>query len=398
MALALASCTDAPVITTTTEDTTTTTTTTTTMPLDERVALQPNAAPFLRQGDRGPYVAALQFYLLCVGIEEPEPGGSVVTVDGSFGPVTALAVAYYQAQLRRVPSGSPDEETFASLARDCDRERSLEFPVGEFSEEVAGHAAPGNDQVFFYEGGDGQVLRLTPVEGAVGIAVYAADGSPVAVAETGERFDAELPGAQLYSIRVSASAPTSFLLLAEVRSPTVITSDFGPMLLRSDGLGVADFGDDPSNTIAIITLLLQAPWEDTDWQTDAPGCTGANRHVTWLIQAASSGDRHPAVLIISLSDVGGERAFAKYSYRSLDLAELDPIAQGLATRDGISIGSTLAEFIEAHGRPSFDDEGRAQFSEGMTVGVDLVDGAVSPDEELSRVWYLAAGSDGCDGP
>jgi peptidoglycan hydrolase-like protein with peptidoglycan-binding domain len=397
LALVAAACSGAAAPTTTESTTTTEVATTTT--LGDRITLTPNGNAFIVQGQRGAWVEALQFYLVCTGHGEPTPGLGSVTVDGSYGPITADAVAYYQAELRRVPSGDPDEATFASLARDCSDERTLTFPVGEVITEIAGNATSGDDEVFQFESGDGQVLTLTPVDGTVTVTVFDASGTEVdASTTTGDASEFELPGAATYSIHVSAPVPTSFLIQAQIRSPNVVASDFGPMVLAADGLGVASFGDDPVNTVAVISLLLGTAQVDTGWQEGVPGCTGKNRHLSWLIQADPNGTDYPAVLIVDLTDTGGQPYFSQYAYRSYDLAALDPIAEGLTTKDGISIGSSLTDFIDAYGSVTFFDavRGLARFeNDKMLVGVDLVGGADSPDEDASRIWYLGAGSDGC---
>ncbi|MFH1104882.1 MAG: peptidoglycan-binding domain-containing protein, partial [Actinomycetota bacterium] len=393
LSMIAAACDAAAPATTTTSSTTSTPVATT---LGDRLTLQPNGIAFIVQGQHGPYVEALQFYLICTGHGEPVPGLGTVGVDGSFGPITADAVAYYQAELRRVPSGDPDEATFASLARDCSDDRTLTFPTGEVTTSIAGNAAAGDDEVFAFESGDGQVLALTVVDGMVTIAVLDAAGTEVDPTAAEDQFQYELPAAATYSVRVSASVPTSFQIDAQVRSPNVVASEFGPMVLKSDGLGVATFGDDPVNTVAVISLLLGTATVDTGWQEGISGCTGKNRHLTWLIQGDPNGSDHPAVLIVDLTDTGGTPYFSQYAYRSYDLPALDPIAQGLATADGVSIGSTLQEFSDAYGDPTFIDavRGLARFDDEMLVGIDVV-GGDNPDAAASRIWYIGAGSDGC---
>ena len=88
---------------TTTVPTTTLPTTTTTT--SGRLELGPNGEAFLAQGDAGSYVEALQFYLVCTGHGQLTADGPAITVDGQFGPMTADAVAWYQAELRRMPTG-----------------------------------------------------------------------------------------------------------------------------------------------------------------------------------------------------------------------------------------------------------------------------------------------------
>ena len=362
------------------------------------MTLEANGEPFITEGDRGAYVAALQFYLICTGHAEPAPG-ALVTIDGSFGPLTADAVAWYQAELRRIPTGNPDEATFWSLARDCADERPITFPDGEVSADVAGSVGPGDQEIFGFDGARGQILRLTLVEGDVTIAVLGPDGTEVDATVEEGFVEAELAGAVSYTIRVSATVDTSFLITAAVRSPNVVASEFGPMLLETDGLGVESFGANEDNTVAVISLLLGQPWDDTDWLTDEEGCTGSNRHVTWLIQADDPpGTDHPAFLVVDFTTTGGSPYFSQYTYRSADLATLDPIAGGLGTAEGISLGSTLAEFADAYDDPDFYDSvrGLATFNgDDMIVGIQISGTAADPDPDASKVWYVSAGADGC---
>jgi peptidoglycan hydrolase-like protein with peptidoglycan-binding domain len=392
LALVVAACDTGGADTTTTTEPAETTTTTTTLP--GRAPLTPNGPAIARQGDRGPYVEALQFYLVCVGLDQPDPDGPTVTVDGSYGPITAFAVAYYQAQVRRAPSGEPDDETFAMLARECAQGRTLTLPVGESTTEVAGNAGPGDDEIFTFQGTAGQILRLTAIEGTVDIAVEAADGSTLA-SGTGA-VEADLPGAQAYTVRVSSSVPMSFVVLAEVRSPNVLVSDFGPMALRADGVGVAQLGAAADNAAAVIGLLLGNPWTDSGWRSDVTACPGTHQVLTWLIQAGTGTDDHPAVLVAFFAEVSDVPVFLQYRYRSLDLNALDPLAQGLATPEGISIGSTFERFVEAYGETALDGEGRVTVADGVTVTFAVVGTTDSPDPEASRIRSIEAGSGGCE--
>lgn len=390
-ALLAASCDTAAEVTTTTEEPVTTTTA---APAPGRVPLQPNGPPIIIQGDRGAYVEALQFYLVCAGLSQPDPEGPVVSVDGSYGPITAFAVAYFQAQVRRAPSGEPDDETFAMLARECGERRVLVFPVGEAAVEIAGNAAPSDDEVFTVEGTTGQVLGLTAVEGSVEIAVEDAEGA--VLASSVANVDAELPSAGQYLVRVSAGVPTTFRLVAEVRSPNVLVSEFGPMALRHDGAGVAEFGVGTANASAVISLVLGTAWTDSGLRSDVAACPGTHQAITWLIQAGSGNDLHPAVFTAYFGEVSNEVVFLQYAYRSLDLTALDPLAQGLATREGISIGSTLEQFVEAYGDLAIDDQGRVTLADGLIVVFDLAGDAASPDPQSSRVRSIEAGRGGCE--
>lgn len=382
-----------------------TTTSTTTLPdittttAGGRITLEPNGATFIAQGTRGAYVEALQFYLVCTGHGEPTEG-AIVTVDGSFGPITATAVAWYQATLRRIPTGEPDEDTFATMARDCNDDRTITFPAGEVVTEIAGAVAPGDPEVFSFDGASGQILTLAVVEGQVTITVLGPDGAEVETTVEEGQVEAELVGATTYTVQVTSSTESTYLIRASVRSPNVVASEFGPMVLEPDGLGVAAFGDDEINTVAVIALVLGQPWDDSGWLEDEEGCTGSNRHVTWLIQGDDPpGTDHPAFLVVDFTSTGGAPYFSQYAYQSADLATLDPIAGGLATEEGISIGDTLADFADAYSNPTFFDtvRGLARFAgNDMVVGMAISGTAADPDADATRIWYVSAGADGCD--
>ena len=392
VAVIAAACTGGGLPTTTTSTSLPATTTTT---VGGRITLIPNSTPFIIQGTQGAYVEALQFYLVCTGHEEPSPGAQV-SVDGNFGPITADAVAYYQAELRRVPSGDPDEETFALLARDCNQPRTMVFAEGVFTGEIAGNVTPGDDETFEFAAAGGQVLTFEIVEGLVTLGVFAADGSEVETTVNGTRVEVELETAQAYSIRVQAAATTSFRATTALRSPNVLVSDFGPMTLAAEGIGIADLGADPTNTVAVIALVLGQPFDDSGW-VNAPECTGSNRHVTWIIQgAAAGGTNHPAFFVADFTDTGGTPYFSQYAYRSADLVTLDPIARGLTTPDAVTIGSTFDEFVEVYDTPEFDDTvNGVAVADEITFGFRIVGSADSPDGAATRLYYVGAGADGC---
>jgi hypothetical protein len=387
-------CTTAAAPTTTT---TLPTVTTTTQPTG-RITLTANGPVFIAEGTKDAdsnvgYVRALQFYLVCTGHEQPSADRGAVTIDGSFGPITADAVAYYQAELRRIPTGEPDEETFASLARDCSDDQTMSFPEGQITTNIAGNTAPGDEETFLFDGRDGQVLTLTPTDGVVDIEVIGLDGTIVESTTPGASFEAELPSAQQYRIIVSAAAQTSFNILASTRSPNIVASEFGPMRLTPTGLSIADIGDEVENTIAVIALVLGPATVDTGWQTDVPGCNGTHRHLQWVVQQADNRVDHPAVLEVDFSDLGGTPFFSEYAYRSYDLSLLDPIAEGLTTEEGLSLGSTLEFFEETYGDADFFDEvrGLTEFNERMTAGFDARESATERE-----VWFIGAGDDSCD--
>jgi len=391
LALLAVSC-DASIDTTTTTVDTTTTTAAATV---GRIPLEPNGPPIASPGERGAYVEAIQFYLVCVGLAQPDPERPQVSIDGSFGPITAFAAAYYQAQLQRVPSGAPDDETFASMARECPDDRTLAFPIGESTVEIAGNAAPGDDETYGFAGLNGQALRLTAVDGTVSIVVL--DGAGEEVGSGTGSVDVELPTAGAYAIRISADTATTYRLIAEVRSPNVLVSEFGPMVLQADGTGVAEFGGEPENAIAVMGLLLGVPFEDSGWRDDVAACPGTHRVVTWLIQAGLDTDQHPAVFTAYFAEVSSVPSFLEYAYLTLDMQALDPLAQGLGTAGGASIGTTLEQFLalEDYEDVTLGSGGTATVDDGVVITF-AVSGGDTPDPLLTRVRRIESGSGGCD--
>lgn len=392
LGLCAASCSGGAVPTTTVTSTTAPPTTTTTL---GRIQLEPNGEPFLQQGDQGAFVEALQFYLVCTGHERLSPDGPAITVDGNFGPITADAVAYYQAELRRVPSGDPDEETFAQLARDCAEDRSVNFPNRQGMLTVAGNVSQGDEELIALGGVEGRVITIVVMEGEVQASLETSEGTRVQQVTLGGGWSGKLSTDTGYQLRVTAARATSYALDVQVARPRYVNIDFGRMRLAADGLGILTFGDDAEPVIERLQQILGVPAEDSGWATgDAAGrtCVGSNRHLTWVIQPADTGDAHPAVLHAHFGeDETGRQAFAEYAYLSLDSQAVDAGAMDLSTEAGISIGRTIAEFVAAYGQPDFVD-GSSGIAEaaGMRVGIAQAGG-----EDL--VWFVGSGADGCEG-
>jgi hypothetical protein len=271
---------------------------------------------------------------------------------------------------------------------------------------VAGSAAPGDDEVFVVAGLEGQSLSISAVEGDVNSRVEGVDGTVVKTEADPDNWTGTLPTTQNYRIRVSAAVATVFLIGVEVPPPPSVDIDFGPMRLAPGGLGVADFGEDPDATIELLTFVLGDPTDDTDWivgaDPDRPSCRGANRHVTWVIQEApgSGEDQAPgepiAELEVDFSDiVTGQREFAQYTYRTSAPARVDSGARGLATNEGITIGSTLDQFVSVYGEPDWieEDLGIARFGGALVARLEL--GGQDAADPVLRVLAIGAGGDGC---
>ncbi|MFH1329145.1 MAG: peptidoglycan-binding domain-containing protein [Actinomycetota bacterium] len=392
VSLVAAACNGSGEATTTVPATTIPLTTTTT---SARIELEPNEEPFLRQGATGSYVEALQFYLVCTGHGQMVADGPTIIVDGQFGPMTADAVAWYQAELRRMPSGDPDEATFAELARDCAEPRVVAFLDRQGTARVAGNAAPGDDDIFELEGVEGRVLTIVVDEGAVQVGLERADGTRVEQISLGGGWSGKLPTGSEYRLRVTAAEAVSFALDLGVARPRYLNIDFGRMRLAGDGFGILTFGDDAERVIGRLQGILGEPSADSGWATGDVGertCTGSNRHLTWIIQQAESGTEHPAVLYAHFSDVDtGSQAFVEFAYVSLDPQAVDAGAMDLSTAAGISIGRTVAEYAEAYGQPNFTDG-----NSGLTLGGGMLFGITTEGED-DLVSLIGAGDDGCEG-
>ena len=378
--------------TTTSSGTTVPATTTTT---SGRLELEPNDEAFINEGDRTAFVEALQFYLVCTGHEQLGPDGPAITIDGVFGPMTADAVAWYQAELRRIPTGEPDEATFAQMARDCADPRLVSFPNQQGTLRVAGNVAPGDDELIDLEGVEGRVLTIVVEEGDVQVSLEQADGTRVEQVGLGGGWSGKLPTGAAYRLRVTSAAMVSYALDLGLARPRYINIDFGRMRLAADGFSILTFDDDADPVIERLQEILGAPATDTGWATgDADGrtCTGSNRHLTWILQSAETGTEHPAILYVHFSDIdGGTQVFAEYAYVSLDPQAVDAGVMDLMTVAGVSIGRTVDEFVAAYGQPNFIDG-----SSGLAYGGGMLMG-IRTAGEADLVWFIGAGEDGCEG-
>jgi hypothetical protein len=392
VALLAAACNGGAATTTSTTATTVPTTTTTT---SGRIELQPNGEVFINEGDRSAYVEAMQFYLVCTGHGQLSPDGGAITIDGVFGPMTADAVAWYQAEMRQMPTGEPDEATFAQMARDCPEARVVTFPDQQGTVRVAGNTAPGDDELIDLEGVEGRVLTIVVVEGDVQVGLEREDGTRVEQVSLGGGWQGKLPTGSTYRLRITSAEAISYSLDLGVARPRYINIDFGRMKLAANGLAILTFGDDADRVISRLTEVLGEPATDTGWATGDTAdrtCTGANRHLIWIVQAAESGDQHPAILYAHFSDIdSGAQAFAEYAYVSLDPQAVDAGVMDLMTDSGISIGRTVDDFVSVYGQPNFTDgtSGLAEAA-GMLFGIRTAG-------ESDLVWFVGAGEDGCEG-
>ncbi len=215
------------------------TTSTSPAPSDTTGSSDPLPA-FLVEGDRGSYVAALQFLLDCAGY-------GPLDVDGAFGPRTAQAVRLAQGAEGKSITGEPDEETFAGLARVCG-ERRLLFLIsdgqldasGNTMLEVAGNVADGDPDLIDLAIDGGRTMTVEVVMRApVDVSVQGPDGT--LLQPPGETtFTVEIPATEVYTIAVSGIGPASYQLFMEI-PPRPADEPFDP----AEWIGLEYSGDVP---------------------------------------------------------------------------------------------------------------------------------------------------------
>lgn len=149
----------------------------------------------------------------------------------------------------------------------------------------------------------------------------------------------------------TAAPPTTTPLSTTTTAPpttetsTTTTSEAPPaIVLGADGLGIARFGDDPDTAVAAVATVLGSPTEDSGWIDPFSvfgTCPGTEvRGVSWgdltlLFTDAEDGT----------APEGGRHLFS-YAY-FVGLNDGRPL--GLATADGITLGSTVAALEAAYG-------------------------------------------------
>lgn len=131
----------------------------------------------------------------------------------------------------------------------------------------------------------------------------------------------------------SASAP----------SPSV-----GAVELRPDGLGVVALGAEPDDVVPLLTLLWGPPDLDTGWEPGPSSrygvCPGLSRGVEW---------NHLAVIFTDgeteMAPAGGSHFFSWMYGEPGEPATWKGKPESLATPDGLTTGSTVADLRRLYG-------------------------------------------------
>jgi hypothetical protein len=133
--------------------------------------------------------------------------------------------------------------------------------------------------------------------------------------------------------------PATTVAVSESTGPATTVALEDLIVLDRDGLGVAGFGDPAEDAIAAVTAVLGEPDEDSGWvePLSIGACAGTEaRYVAW------------GALYLYFSDESaittGERHLFSYSYGRE--SDLEAIPEGLATPDGIGLGTSV-EFLRA---------------------------------------------------
>jgi hypothetical protein len=165
--------------------------------------------------------------------------------------------------------------------------------------------------------------------GALAVTVVVAGGC---ASDGSDRADGVSAAAGTAIVSTGSSVPT--LASGPPGSPVAPT-----IVLAGDGLGIAAFGGPADATIAAVTAVLGEPDEDSGWvdPLTVGACAGEEaRFVAWGSLYLYFSDRS------TFGD--GERHFFSYSYGSE--RDLEAIPEGLATPEGIGLGTTVA-FLRA---------------------------------------------------
>jgi len=323
--------------------TATTAVVTTTAAVATTEAARPNGAAFILSGETGPYVRALQTYLDCAGY-------GPIAIDGLFGSGTAGYVEQAQAEEGKTATGEPDEETFAWLSRACFDARVIVFPIGATFFEVAGNAAPGDDEEFRLRVLEGQQMTID-VSGAVDVAIQGADGGVLHRPDGSTRIIVSIPSTQDYTLRVSADAPTSFSLtitIPEIPAPTTTMAEASGFYLAVDGLNVIQFGEESGEAVTALVDEFGPPSVDTGWlpkENPDSECADVYRVITWDFPATE--EFVASTLDVVFHDLNySNPAFARWNYRLTYFEDRDLSGRGfLSTAHGLSVGASYNEAV-----------------------------------------------------
>lgn len=194
----------------------------------------------------------------------------------------------------------------------------------------------------------------------------------------------ETPATTVPTTLTPTTVPTTTLPTTTIEAST--TTTLAPLLLRADGLGAVDFGDDTETVIAAVAERLEGASGDSGWVA-ARGqfgtCPGTVvRVVRW------------ESLRLFFSD--GPTEFGEdvrhFFYYSQSTVETDRVL-GLATPEGIELGSTVEALEEAYG-DQLTIESTISFGVNFVVerpGQSLLSGNLTSSSPDGTVTAIAGG-------
>ncbi|MBU1226986.1 MAG: peptidoglycan-binding protein [Actinobacteria bacterium] len=365
-----------------------TTTTTTTPPETTTTTTLPEEAVFVvaAQGDDNPVVRAAQFLLVCNGYEQTVVDGLDETLvpDGQYGAITATVVDRVQRDL-----GLPRDGTtitamlYERLASTCENTRSFYLSDTVFSLDAGGYASADLPDSWTFSGQPGQRVTLTPQQPPLQMGLYAPDGSEMmAVADT-EGFTVAITTAGSHTVKVNSAEPMTYQVTIS------LPPHFSALLLQSTGLDLADFGDSPTRTIAIVSAILGEPTADTDWTEAGGGCVRWRRvewgeSELWLEFTDSATDALEAPTF----NAAGVEHFAAWQINLT--ADGEQTLPALATPSGLHVGDSAAEATAIYDDRVAIDGTTVSIADGVIIGeLDEADGTI--------VW-LRSGATLCTEP
>ena len=160
----------------------------------------------------------------------------------------------------------------------------------------------------------------------------------------------------------STTSTTSTTTTSTTEAPTTTTELPGASVpLRFDGLGDLRFGVDPEDAISYLSGILGNPTADSKWVNAGDiGCEGDQARTVFFDDLRLTfGDE---------SDIStGRRHFFTWSFGPP--AGFAPKPEGLATQQGVTIGTSVADILKAYpaARLSGGDDPSAELSEGLLV-------------------------------
>lgn len=195
------------------------------------------------------------------------------------------------------------------------------------------------------------------------------------------------PDDDIVDTTTTVEAPTTVVTTTTIAPTTTdaAASTEAPLGLELSGVGAAAFGADPEGIIGFISSFIGGPTIDTGYVDpfEFGACTGTQaRRVFWGSLMLEFGD--------SSNVADGRLHFYAYEYGTEDpaglVAETPP---GLATPEGISFGSTVADLLAAY--PATDFIEADEFLPATFLVNDNLRGYLTGLTDLDTVTVITGG-------